>query len=49
LPNTGEHKDEELLGTLMAAWQDGAIPDIKTALRDTAEKVDVIVARNQLD
>ena len=38
-----------LLGTLMAAWQDGAISDIKTALRDTAEKVDVIVARNQLD
>jgi hypothetical protein len=49
LPNTGEHKDEDLLATLMAAWQDGAIDDLKGALKDTADKVDAIVARNQTD
>ena len=49
LPNTGEHKDEDLLATLMAAWQDGAVPDIKVALKDTAEKLDAIIARNQID
>jgi len=33
----------------MAAWQDGAIDDLKGALKDTADKVDAIVARNQTD
>jgi len=49
LPNTGEHKDEDLLATLMAAWQDGAISDLKGALSDAAEKVDAIVERNQVE
>jgi hypothetical protein len=49
LPNTGEHKDEDILATLMAAWQDGAIGDLKSALADAAEKIDQIIARNQTD
>ena len=49
LPNTGEHKDEDLVATLMAAWQDGAISDLKGALEDTAEKIDEIISRNQRD
>jgi hypothetical protein len=49
LPNTGEHKDEDILATLMAAWQDGAIDDLKSALADAAEKIDQIIARNQTD
>jgi hypothetical protein len=33
----------------MAAWQDGAVDDLKSALQDTAEKIDAIIARNQTD
>jgi hypothetical protein len=33
----------------MAAWQDGAITDLKGALQDAASKIDQIIARNQVD
>jgi multiple sugar transport system substrate-binding protein len=44
--NTGEHLEESLLQNLMASWQAGDTPNIKTALSDLAQKVDQIVARN---
>jgi hypothetical protein len=49
MPNTGEHQDETILADLMAAWQDGAITDLKGALQDAASKIDQIIARNQVD
>ena len=49
MPNTGEHQDETILATLMAAWQDGAITDLKGSLQDAAGKIDQIIARNQVD
>jgi multiple sugar transport system substrate-binding protein len=49
MPNTGEHQDETILATLMAAWQDGAVTDLKGALEDAAGKIDQIIARNQVD
>jgi hypothetical protein len=33
----------------MAAWQDGAITDVRAALQDAAGKIDQIIARNQVD
>ena len=44
--NTGEHLEEALLQNLMASWQAGDTPNIKTALSELAQKVDQIVARN---
>jgi hypothetical protein len=49
MPNTGEHQDETILADLMAAWQDGAITDLKGSLQDAAGKIDQIIARNQVD
>jgi multiple sugar transport system substrate-binding protein len=44
--NTGEHQEEALLQNLMASWQAGDTPNLKTALADLATKVNQIVARN---
>jgi|APCry1669188970_1035186.scaffolds.fasta_scaffold08215_2 multiple sugar transport system substrate-binding protein len=45
--NTGEHLEESMLQNLMASWQAGDTPNIKTALSDLAKKVDQIVVRNK--
>ena len=44
--NTGEHLEESMLQNLMASWQAGDTPNIKTALSDLADKVNQIIARN---
>ena len=44
--NTGEHLEESMLQNLMASWQAGDTPNIKSALSDLAEKVNQIIARN---
>ena len=44
--NTGEHLEEALLQNLMASWQAGDTPNIKSALSDLADKVNQIIARN---
>ena len=44
--NTGEHLEDALLQNLMASWQAGDTPNLKTALADLATKVNQIVARN---
>jgi multiple sugar transport system substrate-binding protein len=44
--NTGEHLEEALLQNLMASWQAGDTPNIKSALSDLATKVNQIIARN---
>ena len=44
--NTGEHLEESMLENLMASWQAGDTPNIKTALADLADKVNQIIARN---
>jgi multiple sugar transport system substrate-binding protein len=44
--NTGEHQEEALLQNLMASWQAGDTPNLKSALTDLALKVNQIVARN---
>lgn len=44
--NTGEHQEESLLQNLMASWQAGDTPNLKSALSDLATKVNQIVSRN---
>lgn len=44
--NTGEHLEESMLQNVMASWQAGDTPNIKTALADLADKVNQIIARN---
>jgi multiple sugar transport system substrate-binding protein len=44
--NTGEHQEEALLQNLMASWQAGDTPNLKSALADLALKVNQIIARN---
>lgn len=44
--NTGEHQEEALLQNLMASWQAGDTPNIKSALVDLSAKVNQIIARN---
>jgi hypothetical protein len=45
--NTGEHQEEALIQSLMASWQAGDTPNIKSALADLANKVNQIIARNK--
>jgi multiple sugar transport system substrate-binding protein len=44
--NTGEHQEEALVQNLMASWQAGDTPNLKSALAELANKVNQIVARN---
>ena len=44
--NTGEHLEESMLQNLMASWQAGDTPNIKSALADLAQKVNQIIVRN---
>ena len=44
--NTGEHLEESMLQNLMASWQAGDTPNIKSALSDLAQRVNQIIVRN---
>ena len=44
--NTGEHLEESMLQNVMASWQAGDTPNIKSALSDLAQRVNQIIVRN---
>ena len=46
LHNTGEHLEETGLQSLMSAWQANSVPDISAGLKDLANRVNQMIARN---
>jgi len=46
LLNTGEHLEETGLQSLMSAWQANSVPDISAGLKDLANRVNQMIARN---